>query len=279
VSASARNHDGFIRLRDVSKIYTRGKQPVRVLDRVELDIAQGSFEAIMGPSGSGKTTLLNLISGIDRATQGTVSVADKDLTSCSEDELAPWRLRHIGFVFQFYHLVDVLTAFQNVELPLLLMGFSKKERARRVDTALGLVGLLDRRDHYPNELSGGQEQRVGIARAIVTDPTIVVADEPTGDLDRDSAESVMALLQTLNREHGKTVIVVTHDPSVARVAKVVRRIDKGRLVTDVAAAADGQAIARVDSSCSAVVSDGRRLEEPSVEGAVEARSAGKIALE
>ncbi len=222
--------DAFIQLHGVSKTYRRGAQDVPVLDKIDLQIQQGAFEAIMGPSGSGKTTLLNLISGIDRATSGSVSVGGVDITNRSEDDLAEWRLRHVGFVFQFYNLVSVLTAFQNVELPLLLARLSAKERKKRVETALDLVGLSDRSDHYPNQLSGGQEQRVGIARAIVTDPTLIVADEPTGDLDRESADHILSLLKRLNQDLGKTILMVTHDPAAARTSRLIRRIDKGKLI-------------------------------------------------
>jgi putative ABC transport system ATP-binding protein len=207
---------------------------VPVLSGIDLAIEQGAFEAIMGPSGSGKTTLLNLISGIDRATEGRVVVGGTDITRRSENDLAPWRLRHVGFIFQFYNLVQVLTAFQNVELPLLLCGLSAKERKARVQTALSLVGLEDRSEHYPKQLSGGQEQRVGIARAIVTDPTLLVADEPTGDLDRESGERILQLLGELHRKFGKTILMVTHDPEAARSAQRIRRIDKGKLVMDAA---------------------------------------------
>jgi putative ABC transport system ATP-binding protein len=220
----------FITLSGVSKAYRRGMQQVPVLDNINLQIAEGAFEAIMGPSGSGKTTLLNLISGVDQADEGNIEVAGVDITRRSEDELADFRLRHVGFVFQFYNLVQVLTAFQNVELPLLLARLPAKERRRRVQTALELVGLADRADHLPGQLSGGQEQRVGIARAIVTDPTLIVADEPTGDLDRESADHILALLRRLNQELGKTIVMVTHDPVAADTARCIRRIDKGRLV-------------------------------------------------
>jgi putative ABC transport system ATP-binding protein len=220
----------FITLRGVSKSYRRGTQLVPVLDKIDLQIAEGAFEAIMGPSGSGKTTLLNLISGVDQPSGGTIEVAGVDITRRSEDELADFRLRHVGFVFQFYNLVQVLTAFQNVELPLLLARLPAQERRRRVQTALDLVGLGDRADRLPSQLSGGQEQRVGIARAIVTDPTLIVADEPTGDLDRESADHILALLARLNREHGKTIVMVTHDPVAADTARLIRRIDKGKLV-------------------------------------------------
>lgn len=224
--------DAFISLRAVSKTYRRGTQDVPVLDKVDLEIQAGAFEAIMGPSGSGKTTLLNLISGIDRASEGQVVVGGVDITRRSEDDLADWRLTHVGFVFQFYNLVGVLTAFQNVELPLLLARLSAKERKQRVNTALELVGLSDRAEHHPNQLSGGQEQRVGIARAIVTDPTLIVADEPTGDLDRESADHILRLLTRLNTELGKTILMVTHDPAAAQTARLIRRIDKGKLLED-----------------------------------------------
>jgi len=233
MSRSANEASGsssFITLSGVSKAYRRGTQQVPVLDEIDLQIAEGAFEAIMGPSGSGKTTLLNLISGVDQASEGKIEVAGVDITRRSEDDLAEFRLRHIGFVFQFYNLVQVLTAFQNVELPLLLARLPGKERRRRVHTALELVGLGDRADHLPSQLSGGQEQRVGIARAIVTDPTLIVADEPTGDLDRESADHILALLRRLNQELGKTIVMVTHDPVAADTARRIRRIDKGKLV-------------------------------------------------
>ena len=230
VSGTESSREPFIKLMGVSKTYRRGAQQVPVLAGIDLEIPQGSFEAIMGPSGSGKTTLLNLISGIDRASEGQVQVAGTDITRRSEDALAAWRMRHVGFIFQFYNLVQVLTAFQNIELPLLLSGLPAKDRRKRVETALSLVGLEDRRDHYPRQLSGGQEQRVGIARAIVTDPALLVADEPTGDLDRESGDRILALLRELHQKFGKTIIMVTHDPEAARSAQLIRRIDKGKLV-------------------------------------------------
>jgi putative ABC transport system ATP-binding protein len=236
-SQSVASQRAFIKLSGVSKVYQRGAQAVPVLDHVDLEVERGAFEAIMGPSGSGKTTLLNLISGIDRATQGRIEVGGLDLTDRSEDDLADWRARHVGFIFQFYNLVQVLTAFQNVELPLLLVRLPAHERRKRVETALELVGLADRRDHFPRQLSGGQEQRVGIARAIVTDPTLIVADEPTGDLDRESADHILGLLGRLNRDLNKTILMVTHDPAAAQTARLIRRIDKGKLVADGAAAA------------------------------------------
>ena len=219
----------IIKLKGVSKVYARGKQAIPVLENVDLEIPEGSFEALMGPSGSGKTTLLNLIAGIDRPDAGSVAVAGTDVTKLSESQLAKWRATHIGFVFQFYNLIPVLTAFENVELPLLLAPLSKSERRKHVETALTLVSLGDRMHHYPRQLSGGQEQRVAIARAIATDPTIVVADEPTGDLDRKSAEEVLTLLERLNKEFTKTIVMVTHDPHAAERAHLVRHLDKGEL--------------------------------------------------
>jgi putative ABC transport system ATP-binding protein len=221
----------FVKLRGVAKIYQRGKEQVPVLESLDFDVEKGAFEAIMGPSGSGKTTLLNLIGGIDRATRGTVEVGGIDITRQTEDELAEWRARNVGFVFQFYNLVQVLTAFQNVELPLLLLRLSAPERRKRVETALDLVGLRDRKDHYPRQLSGGQEQRVGIARAIVTDPLLIIADEPTGDLDRENATSIMRLFEVLHRDLGKTIVLVTHDAEIASKAGVICRLDKGKLLT------------------------------------------------
>jgi putative ABC transport system ATP-binding protein len=222
----------IIKLRGVRKAYTRGKQEIPVLEAIDLDIAENSFEALMGPSGSGKTTLLNLIAGIDRPTEGVVEVAGTDIAKLSEGELAAWRSRHIGFIFQQYNLLPVLTAFQNVELPLLLTSLSRAERKKRVETALRVVGLSDRMDHYPRQLSGGQEQRVAIARAIVTDPMILVADEPTGDLDRKSAEEILKLLDLLHRDFKKTIVMVTHDPQAAARAELVLKLDKGQLAKD-----------------------------------------------
>jgi putative ABC transport system ATP-binding protein len=219
----------IVEIRGLRKIYRRDKQSVTVLDGIDLDIPEGSFEALMGPSGSGKTTLLNLVAGIDQPTAGTIRVAGEDITRLGETERARWRARNIGFIFQFYNLMPVLTAAENVELPLLLTKLPKAERRRRVELALKLVNLQDRMDHTPRALSGGQQQRVAIARAIVADPTIVVADEPTGDLDRKSAEEVLKLLTTLNETLGKTIVMVTHDPHAAEVAKIVRRLDKGQL--------------------------------------------------
>jgi putative ABC transport system ATP-binding protein len=219
----------IIKLRGVRKVYKRDTQEIPVLEGIDLDISEGSFEALMGPSGSGKTTLLNLIAGIDNATAGTVEVNGTDLTRLSEGDLATWRSRNIGFIFQFYNLLPVFTAFQNVELPLLLTGLSKAERKKRVETALRVVGLEDRMDHYPRQLSGGQEQRVAIARALVSDPKVLLADEPTGDLDRKSAEDVLQLLERLNREFKKTIVMVTHDPHSAERASRQYHLDKGVL--------------------------------------------------
>lgn len=219
----------IISLTGVRKVYERGRQEIPVLDGINLEIPNGSFEALMGPSGSGKTTLLNLIAGIDRPSTGSVMVANTDITRLSEGDLASWRARNIGFIFQFYNLLPVLTAFQNVELPLLLTNLSKSDRAERVRTALRVVGLEERMDHFPRQLSGGQEQRVAIARAIVTDPTILVADEPTGDLDRKSADEILKLLTLLHEKFNKTIVMVTHDPHAAEVAAIIRRLDKGQL--------------------------------------------------
>ena len=218
-----------ISLRGVRKAYARGKQQIPVLEGIDLDVEEGAFEALMGPSGSGKTTLLNLIAGIDRPSAGSVQVAGTDLTKLSEGDLAAWRARHVGFIFQFYNLLPVLTAFGNVELPLLLTRLSRVERRKRVETALRVVGLEDRLDHYPRQLSGGQEQRVAIARAIVTDPTVLVADEPTGDLDRTSADEILRLMGLLHTKFGKTIVMVTHDPAAAEHADVIRKLDKGQL--------------------------------------------------
>ncbi len=220
---------GLVEVRRVSKSYYRGKLEIPIFRNLSLSIAQGTFVAIMGPSGSGKTTLLNLIAGIDRPTSGSVVVAGTDLGGLSETAAARWRAQHIGFIFQFYNLIPVLTAAQNVELPLLLTSLSRKERAQHVRTALTLVGLADRTHHYPRQLSGGQEQRVGIARAIVSDPVILLADEPTGNLDKDSADEILTLLVRLNTEMKKTVIMVTHHPHAAEHAQVIRHLDKGIL--------------------------------------------------
>jgi len=219
-----------VKLDHVTRTYRRHKFEVRALDDVSLTIQTEGFVAIMGPSGSGKTTLLNLVAGIDHATSGSVMVGEEEITTMNERELAAWRARHIGLVFQFYNLIPVLTAFENVELPLLLTHLSKAERKTHVDSALKAVGLADRLQHYPRQLSGGQEQRVAIARAIVTDPTIIVADEPTGDLDAKSAEEILLLLTQLSHQFHKTIVMVTHDPRSERFVDTVFRLDKGVFV-------------------------------------------------
>ncbi|HNS15070.1 MAG TPA: ABC transporter ATP-binding protein [Syntrophorhabdaceae bacterium] len=223
------NTPAIVEIRDLSKAYYRGSQVVPVLHDISFDIIEGEFLALMGPSGSGKSTLLNLIAGIDEPDSGTIKVGGVDITALPETELARWRAVHVGFIFQFYNLIPVLTAFENVELPLILTPLTRKERKEHVEMALRVVSLTDRMDHYPGQLSGGQQQRVAIARAIVTDPTILVADEPTGDLDRVSAEEIMDLIDRLNHESGKTIIMVTHDPRAARKAHVIRHLDKGYL--------------------------------------------------
>ncbi|HTB88555.1 MAG TPA: ABC transporter ATP-binding protein [Steroidobacteraceae bacterium] len=220
----------LVSLVDVVKRYQRGKQTVEVLHGVNLSIEQGEFLALMGPSGSGKTTLLNLIAGLDQPTAGEVTVAGERIDRLSGGKLAKWRARHIGFVFQFYNLLPVLTAARNVEVPLLLTNLSSKQRKQNVRAVLELVGLADRATHKPGELSGGQQQRVSIARALVADPTLLVCDEPTGDLDRENAEEILRLLQMLNRQQGKTIIMVTHDPLAADHASRILHVDKGRLV-------------------------------------------------
>jgi putative ABC transport system ATP-binding protein len=219
----------IVEIRGLKKSYRRGSQIVSVLENITFDIAAGEFLALMGPSGSGKSTLLNLIAGIDRADSGNIRVGGVDISSLSETDLAGWRAVNVGFIFQFYNLIPVLTAFENVELPLLLTGLSKNERREHAKTALQVVNLSDRMDHYPSELSGGQQQRVAIARAVVTDPTILVADEPTGDLDRVSAEDVLKLMARLNSELGKTIIMVTHDPRAAEKARIIKHLEKGVL--------------------------------------------------
>jgi putative ABC transport system ATP-binding protein len=218
-----------VSVQNVRKVYQRDSQQLTVLDGINLEVPTGEFVALMGPSGSGKTTVLNLIAGIDRPTSGRVVVANTDLTPLSEGELAKWRSRNIGFIFQFYNLIPVLNAIENVELPLLLASLSSKERRDRAMTALRIVGLEDRYKHYPRQLSGGQEQRVAIARAIVTDPSVLVADEPTGDLDSKSAEEILDLMQTFNKEFGKTIVMVTHDPRAAERAHVQHHLEKGVL--------------------------------------------------
>jgi putative ABC transport system ATP-binding protein len=221
--------EALVKIKNVSKSYYRDSQEIPVLRNINFDIPQGEFLALMGPSGSGKTTLLNLISGIDRPSSGDLAVAGENIAQLTDGQLAKWRSEHIGLVFQFYNLLPVLTAFENVELPLMLTKLSKAERRKHVETALSIVGLADRVKHYPRQLSGGQEQRVAIARAIVSDPTLLLADEPTGDLDKQSAEDIMTLLSRLNKEFGKTIIVVTHDPRAAEKAHLIRHLDKGEL--------------------------------------------------
>ena len=218
-----------VAIRHLTKSYRRGGQVVSVLEDISFDIDAGDFVALMGPSGSGKSTLLNLIAGIDRPDSGELRVADVDIMQLDEAGLADWRARNVGFIFQFYNLMPVLTALENVELPLLLTGLAARDRRERVEVALSMVGLADRMTHYPSELSGGQQQRVAIARAIITDPTILVADEPTGDLDRASADDILALMDRLNNELGKTIIMVTHDPHAAARAHHIRHLEKGVL--------------------------------------------------
>jgi putative ABC transport system ATP-binding protein len=226
----------IVEVRSLYKSFTRGTERIDVLMDLNLDVREGEFVALMGPSGSGKTTLLNLIAGLDLPTDGTIRVGGQEISAMSESELARWRTRNVGFVFQFYNLLPVLTAYENVELPLLLLPLSRDQRRRQVENALGLVGLSDRMSHRPGQLSGGQQQRVGIARAIVTDPTIVVADEPTGDLDAKSAHEVLNLMELLRSELGKTIIMVTHDPHAAERAQRIVHLEKGRLVAGDAAA-------------------------------------------
>jgi putative ABC transport system ATP-binding protein len=222
--------DSLIQVRGLDKTYRRGGEEIQVLQRLNLDVDKGDFVAFMGPSGSGKTTLLNLLGGLDVPTHGSIMVAGDEITHMSANKLTQWRARHVGFIFQMYNLIPVLTAFQNVELPLLLTSLSKSDRRKHVETALGIVGLGDRMNHYPRQLSGGQEQRVAIARAIVADPTFLLCDEPTGDLDRKSADEIMGLIIRLVKEHGKTVLMVTHDPVVAKLADMELHLEKGLLV-------------------------------------------------
>jgi putative ABC transport system ATP-binding protein len=222
----------LVKIRDLSKVFRRDGEEVVALEKATLDIAPGDFLALMGPSGSGKTTLLNIIAGIDRASSGEVYVGGTPITDLSDRQLTHWRNQHIGFVFQSFNLIPVLTAFENVELPLLLTNLTKQRRKEQVETALRLVGLSDRLKHYPRQLSGGQEQRVAIARAIATDPTLLLADEPTGDLDARSAEEVLTLLTRLNREFGKSIVMVTHDPRAAHHASKIRYLDKGLLLKE-----------------------------------------------
>ena len=219
----------LVEIRNLAKSYRRGGQTVPVLSDISLDIDAGDFIALMGPSGSGKTTLLNLIAGIDKPDAGSLRVGGVDIAALSEAELADWRAANVGFIFQFYNLMPVLTAYENVELPLMLTPLSRTERRARVELVLSVVGLADRMEHYPNELSGGQQQRVAIARAVVADPTLIVADEPTGDLDRVSAADILLMMQRLNEELGKTIVMVTHDATAARAAKHLVHLDKGEL--------------------------------------------------
>ncbi len=222
----------IVEVRNIFKSYRRGSQIVPVLEDITFDIREGEFLALMGPSGSGKSTLLNLIAGIDKADSGTIAVGGVEITSLSETELAGWRATNVGFIFQFYNLIPVLTAYENVELPLLLTGLSKSQRREHVSLGLDAVSLSDRADHYPSQLSGGQQQRVAIARAIITDPTVLVADEPTGDLDRHSAEEILDLMERLVHELGKTIIMVTHDPRAAGKAHLIKHLEKGVLNSD-----------------------------------------------
>jgi putative ABC transport system ATP-binding protein len=226
--------EALVQIRDVHKVYARGAERVDVLKGLDLDIARGEFLALMGPSGSGKSTLLNLIGGLDTPSSGRVVVGNRELSGATSRELAVWRAEQVGFVFQFYNLLPVLTAARNVELPLLLTNLSRAERKRHVGAALELVGLTDRANHYPSQLSGGQEQRVGIARAIINDPTLLLCDEPTGDLDRATASEILDLLGALNQRHGKTIVMVTHDPLAAARAGRVLHLDKGQLVAEAA---------------------------------------------
>ncbi len=229
---SSASNGTLVRVENVHRFFRRGDEKIDVLDDLSLEVPAGDFLALMGPSGSGKTTLLNLIGGLDRPSEGTVEVAGERIERASNRRLARWRARHIGFVFQFYNLLPVLTAERNVELPLLLTHLSRKERKQHVATALEVVGLSDRAEHYPRQLSGGQEQRVGIARAIVSDPTLLLCDEPTGDLDRKSGDEILDLLEALNRDHDKTIIMVTHDPHAAARAKRTLHLDKGALAQE-----------------------------------------------
>jgi putative ABC transport system ATP-binding protein len=222
--------NNVVSIKGVAKAYQRGSQTVEVLEDITFDIPKGEFLALMGPSGSGKSTLLNLIAGIDAVDAGSITIDGVDIVGLGESELADWRAGHVGFIFQFYNLIPVLTAFENVELPLLLTSLSRRERREHVQAALSVVSLEDRMDHYPSQLSGGQQQRVAIARAIVSDPSILVADEPTGDLDRVSAGEVLALMGRLNSEFGKTIIMVTHDPRAAEKAHTIRHLEKGVMV-------------------------------------------------
>jgi len=222
----------IVQVRDLEKSFIRGSEEIKVLNSLNLDVAEGEFLALMGPSGSGKTTLLNLIAGLDQPTSGQILVGDQMISEMTESQLARWRTRHVGFVFQFYHLIPVLTAYENVELPLLLLPLTASERRKQVRNALDLVGLVNRDNYRPGMLSGGQQQRVGIARAIVTDPTLIVADEPTGDLDSKSADEILTLLTVLREQLNKTIIMVTHDPHAAERAQRILHLEKGRLVSE-----------------------------------------------
>src|SRR5580692_7390682 len=224
----------LVQVRDIFKSFTRGTEQIDVLRNLTLDVNEAEFLALMGPSGSGKTTLLNLIAGLDRPTTGSITVGDNLISEMSESELARWRTRHVGFIFQFYYLLPVLTAYENVELPLLLLPLTKEQRRKQVTTAMDLVGLTNRMDHRPGQLSGGQQQRVGIARAMVTDPELIVADEPTGDLDTKSADEVLKLMEILRAQLNKTIIMVTHDPMAASRAQRILHLEKGQLVLDTA---------------------------------------------
>ena len=239
--------DPIVRVEHVHKYFTRGSEQIDVLNDLSLEVQGGEFLGLMGPSGSGKTTLLNLIAGLDKPSEGRIVVAGEEISRYGEAQLAKWRTRSVGFIFQFYNLLPVLTAYENVELPLLLLPLSAAERKRQVLTALDLVGLSDRLDHRPGQLSGGQQQRVGIARAMVTDPTLIVADEPTGDLDAKSAEEIMTLLAELQKSLGKTILMVTHDPRAARWAQRTLHLEKGQLVMDTAAAEDQSSKVKVQS--------------------------------
>ena len=232
MSEPTKSNGALVDLDGIEKIFHRGSEDIHVLTDLHLKVPKGEFLALMGPSGSGKSTLLNLIGGLDRPTRGSVSIAGEHVNELSDGKLAAWRARHIGFVFQLYNLLPVLTAERNVELPLLLTHLSKAERKKHVATALGIVGLAHRTKHYPRQLSGGEQQRVGIARAIVTDPTLLLCDEPTGDLDRKSGDEILDLLQALNREHGKTIIMVTHDPHASARAGRTVYLNKGQLTNE-----------------------------------------------
>ena len=220
----------MVRLAGVGKRFTKGKETISIFDHLDFTIPRGDFVAVMGPSGSGKTTLLNLLGGIDHVDEGEITIADQRIDGMSEGQLAAWRAKNVGFIFQFYNLMPMLTAAQNVELPLLLTKLGSKDRATRVNTALSVVGLGDRTKHRPREMSGGQQQRVAIARAIVSDPNLLLCDEPTGDLDRNSADEILSILQLLNKELGKTIVMVTHDPAAAQYAQRTLHLDKGRFV-------------------------------------------------